>query len=117
MRQGKQLGLSAMQKSDMWRRWKAGQSLHEIGCAFGKSHSSIRCVVSLRGGIVPVTRRHSLLALTLPEREDISRGIASGSSFRKIAQLWRGRYWCVCDRSTRHWQVGDPEDAYWRGRT
>jgi len=87
MRQGKQFGLSAMQKSDLWRRWKAGQSLHEIGRAFGKSHSSIRCVVSLRGGIVPVTRRRSLLALTLPEREDISRGIASGSSIRKIAQL------------------------------
>jgi hypothetical protein len=76
-----------MQKSDMWRRWKAGQSLHEIGRASGKSHSPIRCVVSLRGGIVPVTRRRSLLALTLPEREDISRGIASGSSIRKIAQL------------------------------
>jgi IS30 family transposase len=87
MRQDKQFGLSAMQKSDLWRRWKAGQSLHEIGRAFGKSHSSIRCVVSLRGGIVPVTRRRSLLALTLPEREDISRGIASGSSIRKIAQL------------------------------
>jgi IS30 family transposase len=87
MRQGKQFGLSAMQKSDLWRRWKAGQSLHEIGRAFGKSHSSIRCVVSLRGGIVPVTRRRSLLALTLAEREDISRGIACGSSIRKIAQL------------------------------
>jgi IS30 family transposase len=87
MAEGKRFGLSAMQKSDMWRRWKAGQSLHEIGRAFGKSHSSIRCVVSLRGGIVPVARRRSLLALTLSEREDISRGIASGSSIRKIAQL------------------------------
>jgi IS30 family transposase len=87
MRRGKQFGLSAIEKSDMWRRWKAGQSLHEIGRAFGKSHSSIRCVVSLRGGIVPATRRRSLLALTLPEREDISRGIACGSSIRKIAQL------------------------------
>jgi IS30 family transposase len=87
MRQGKQFGFSAMQKSDLWRRWKAGQSLHEIGRAFGKSHSSIRCVVSLRGGIVPVTRQRSLLALTLSEREDISRGIASGSSIREIAKL------------------------------
>jgi hypothetical protein len=63
-----------MQKSNLWRRWKAGQSLHEIGRAFGKSHSSIRFVVSHHGGIVPRVRRHSLLALTLPEREDISRG-------------------------------------------
>ncbi len=43
MSRGKRFGLSAMQKSDLWRRWKAGQSLHEIGRAFGKSHSSIRC--------------------------------------------------------------------------
>ena len=63
-----------MQKSDMWCRWKAGQSLHEIGRAFAKEHSSIRCVVSLRGGFVPAVRLRSLLALTLPEREDISRG-------------------------------------------
>ena len=87
MRQGKRFGLSAIEKSDLWRRWKAGQSLHEIGRAFGKSHSSIRCVVSLHGGFIPAVRRRSLLALTLPEREDISRGIACGSSFRKIAQL------------------------------
>jgi IS30 family transposase len=87
MRQGKRFGLSATQKSDLWRRWKAGQSLHEIGRAFGKSHSSIRCVVSLHGGFVPAVRRRSLLALTLPEREDLSRGIASGSSIRAIAKL------------------------------
>ena len=42
MAEGKRFGLSAMQKSELWRRWKAGQSLHEIGRAFGKEHSSIR---------------------------------------------------------------------------
>ena len=46
MTEGKRFGLSAAQKSDMWGRWKAGQSLHEIGRAFGKEHSSIRCLVS-----------------------------------------------------------------------
>src|SRR6266852_3375491 len=61
MAEGKRFGLSAMEKSDMWCRWKAGQSLHEIGRAFGKSHSSIRCVVSHHGGIVPRVRRRSLL--------------------------------------------------------
>jgi hypothetical protein len=76
MIQGKRFGLSAAQKSDMWCRWKAGQSLHEIGRAFGKSHSSIRCLVSRHGGFVPAIRRRSLLALTLREREEISRGIA-----------------------------------------
>jgi hypothetical protein len=46
MRQGKRLGLSTVQKSELWRRWKAGQSLREIGRAFGKEHSSIRCLVA-----------------------------------------------------------------------
>jgi hypothetical protein len=46
MAEGKRFGLSAMQKIDMWCRWKAGQSLHVIARAFGKSHSSIRCVAS-----------------------------------------------------------------------
>ena len=86
MIQGNRFGLSAAQKGDMWRRWKAGQSLHEIGRAFGKEHSSIRCLVSRYGGFVPAVRRRSLLALTLREREEISRGIASGSSIREIAK-------------------------------
>jgi IS30 family transposase len=102
MRQGKRFGLSAVQKSDLWRRWKAGQSLHEIGRAFGKSHSSIRCVVSLHGGFVPAVRRRSLLALTLPEREDISRGIACGSSIRKIAQLLERAVSTVSREVARH---------------
>jgi transposase, IS30 family len=59
--------------------------MHEIGRSFGKPHSSIRCLLLPRGGIPPAARRRSPLALTLAEREDISRGIASGSSLREIA--------------------------------
>jgi IS30 family transposase len=86
MRPGKRFGLSAIEKSDIWCRWKAGQSLHEIGRAFDKPHSSIRCLLLPRGGIPPAARRRSHLALTLAEREDISRGIASGSPLREIAR-------------------------------
>jgi IS30 family transposase len=86
MTQGKRFGLSAAQKRDVWRRWKAGDSLHKIGRAFGKEHSSIRCLVSRHGGFVPAVRRRSLLALTLREREEISRGLACGSSIREIAK-------------------------------
>jgi len=49
MTRGKRFGLSAAQKSDLWRRWKARQSLYEIGRAFGREHSSIRCLVSRYG--------------------------------------------------------------------
>ena len=82
----KRVKLSSTQRAEMWRRWKAGQSLHDIGRALGKAHSSIRFLLLPRGGIPPATRRRSRRALTLAEREDISRGIATGSSFREIAR-------------------------------
>src|SRR6266699_2757316 len=86
MTQGKRDRLSAEQRTDMWRRWKAGESLHEIGRVFGKDHGSIQFLLSQRGGIVPAARRRSLRTLTLAERDDISRGIASDLSIREIAK-------------------------------
>jgi transposase, IS30 family len=86
MRPGKRFGLSPIEKREVWDRWQAGQSLHEIGRAFGKEHSCIRSVLLPSGGIRPAARRRSRLALTLAEREDISRGIASGSSIREISR-------------------------------
>ena len=79
------LGLSAIDKREIWSRWKAGETLHEIGRVYGKCHNTIRAVLLPRGGIPPLARRRSRLALTFAEREDISRGMASGSSLREIA--------------------------------
>ena len=85
MIQRKRSRLSLAEKQDIWRRWKCGQSMHAIGRAYGRPHPTIRKLLLPSGGIPPVARRRSLLALTLAEREDISRGIASGSSIREIA--------------------------------
>jgi DNA-binding NarL/FixJ family response regulator len=70
----------------MWSRWKAGQSLNEIGRALGKDHVVIQFLLARHGGIAPAARRRSRQVLTLAEREDISGGIASGCSIRVIAQ-------------------------------
>lgn len=78
-------GLSSEQKRELWRRWKEGQSLAEIGRALGKWPDSVRWVVAAHGGMAPPARRRSRLALTLAEREDVSRGIAAGHSLRAIA--------------------------------
>jgi len=67
MTQGKWLRLSSTQKTDIWTRWKAGQTLHEIGRAYGKPHPTIRKVLLSRGGIAPAARRRSRLARTSPE--------------------------------------------------
>src|ERR1700739_3284184 len=84
MTRRKRSRLSAAQKTEIWKRWKAGQSLHEIGRAFDKPHTTIHQFLLLSGGIAPAARRRSRLALTLAEREDISQGIAWGSSLREM---------------------------------
>jgi IS30 family transposase len=86
MTKGRPARLTVAQKRDVWKRWKAGQSLHEIGRAFGRNHGAIYFLLSLHGGIVSAARRRSPRTLTLAEREVISRGIATGSSIREIAR-------------------------------
>ena len=102
MSEGERSRLSLTQRSEIWSRWKSGQSLHEIGRAFGKPHTSIRCLLLPHGGIPPAARRRSRLALTLAEREDISRGIASGSSIREIARRLGRAASTVSREITRH---------------
>ncbi len=78
-------GLSPSQKRELWQRWKNGQSLSDIARVLRKHPGSIHGVVSANGGIVPLERRRSRTALSLSEREEISRGIAAGYSMRGIA--------------------------------
>ena len=61
--------------------------LKAIGRAFGKPSSSIYFQLAPHGGIRPAPRRRSRLALTLSEREEISRGIAAYQSTRSMARL------------------------------
>jgi IS30 family transposase len=74
------------QKALMWDRWKKGDSMHEIAAYFDRYHASIGGILAKTGGIRPAVRTRSSLSLTLPEREEISRGLVAGSSFRVIAQ-------------------------------
>jgi IS30 family transposase len=102
MRHWKQARLSLTQRTEIWSRWKSGQSLKEIGRAFGKPSSCIHCLLVPRGGIPPAARRRSRLSLTLAEREDISRGIASGWSIREIARGLERAASTVSRDITRH---------------
>ena len=87
MEQGFRRGFTAAEKTELWDRWQRGESLTAIGRTFGKPSSSIRNQLAPHGGIRPASRRRSQLALTLPEREEISRGLASHQSARSIANL------------------------------
>jgi len=80
-------GFTATEKTELWDRWQRGESLKAIGRAFGKPSSSIHNQVAPYGGIRPAARRRSRLALTLAEREEISRGLVAHQSCRSMARL------------------------------
>jgi IS30 family transposase len=119
MIQRKRWRLSPAEKTEIWRRWKCGQSQHEIGRIFGRPHPTIRKLLLPSGGIAPIPRRRSRLALTLAEREDISRGIASDSSIREIARHLHRAASTVSREITRHgggpgYRAHDADQRAWR---
>ncbi len=79
------INYSIEQKAEIWDRWQRGESLNSIGRAFDRPSSSIFGQLAPTGGIRPPIRRRSRLALTLSEREEISRGIATTQTLREIA--------------------------------
>jgi IS30 family transposase len=76
---------TAAESAQIWDRWQRGEGLKSIGRVFGKSSGSIFSHLMPFGGIRPRPRRRSRLALTLVEREQISRGLVNGDSLRLIA--------------------------------
>ena len=74
------------QKSEMWDRWQRGESMSSIGRHFNRASSSVFPHLAQFGGIRPPARKRSRLALSLSEREEISRGLVAQQSFRSIAR-------------------------------
>ncbi len=87
MKQRPRIYYTETQKALMWERWKKGESLHQIAALFDRNHSSIQRILAESGGIRPAQRQRSRLALSLAEREEISRSLAAGHPIRRIAQL------------------------------
>lgn len=77
-------------KAEIWDKYKRGDSLWSIARSIDRHSSCIYGLLSRTGGIRPAERKRSRQALTLSEREEISRGIACHLSLRSIAaQLGR----------------------------
>jgi IS30 family transposase len=79
------VGFTVGQSAELWDRWKRGEGLKAIGRVLGKPSSCIFSHLSVSGGIRPPSRRRSRLALTLAEREEISRGLVASRSVRSMA--------------------------------
>ncbi|MGB5178842.1 MAG: IS30 family transposase [Gammaproteobacteria bacterium] len=109
---------TAEQKAEMWDRWQRGETINSIARAFDRGHSSIAGQFERMGGIRPPPRRRSRLALTLSEREEISRGIAVGLSLRAIAsQLERSASTISREISRnggiKHYRASQADKAAW----
>lgn len=79
-------GIDGAQRADLWKRWRDGQSLSEIARALAKPPGSVFSYLATTGGISPRPRQRSKCALTLGEREEISRGLSQAESIRSIAR-------------------------------
>ena len=90
MKQRPRRYITGSEMAGIWDRWEKGDSINEIARDLGRHHSVVQGAMARTGGIRPAARRRSQLALTLAEREEISRGIVVGYSIRTIAsQLGR----------------------------
>ena len=119
MKQRQRIYYTEAQKAVMWERWKKGESLHQIAELFNRNHSSIQRILAESGGIRPAQRRRSSLALSLAEREEISRSLASGHTIRLIAQQLERAPSTISREINRNggqtsYRAGCAEDAAWK---
>lgn len=86
MKYRRRIYYSAVQRAEIWDRWQRGESMSSIGRSFDRQSSSVFSVISPTGGIRPPDRKRSRQALSLSEREEISRGLSIKQSLRTIAR-------------------------------
>jgi IS30 family transposase len=102
MKQRKRIYYSAEQRRLIWDRYQRGDSAHDIARLFDRYHSSILGIIHKTGGVRPLEPKRSPITLTLAEREDISRGLAAGKSFREIARYLNRSPSTICQEVNRH---------------
>jgi len=78
-------GMPEEMKDELWRRWRAGESISVISRGLGKPPGSVFTVLKYHGGIAPPVRRPRPGRLSAQEREEISRGLRAGASVRAMA--------------------------------
>jgi IS30 family transposase len=106
------------ERQKIFDRWFAGESQHSIARSLGRGHASIQGVLSRTGGIRPRPRKRAERALSLAEREEISRGVAAGQSLRCIAAALDRAPSSVSreinrNGSRREYRASKADDAAW----
>ena len=99
---GRPSTITRSQREEFWRRYKAGESVLGIIGALRQRAGNINRLLEASGGIAPVPRTRSMRVLKFGEREEISRGLAAGDSFRGIARRLNRAVSTVSQEVGRH---------------
>ena len=118
-RLGRPGGLSAAGKTELWKRWRAGESISDIAQELHKPPGSIHGMIEATGGISPSERHRRRCVLTPAEREEISRGLAAGESLRAIARRLGRCASTVCREVNRNggrkrYRAQEAEERSWK---
>ena len=78
--------LSPQDVNALWSRWQQGETAVQISAVLGCHRGTVTWVVDRAGGLRPRERRRAAQALSLAEREEISRGLAAADGVRALAR-------------------------------
>jgi len=78
--------LSVPELNTLWEERRRGAAGWEIADALGTVPAVVNVLIVRRGGVAPAARHRARTALTVTEREEISRGIAAAEGVRTIAR-------------------------------
>src|SRR5450631_424392 len=119
MKIGRHSMVTDAQRVELWRRYRAGETVLSIASELGqRSSSNIYRVLEATGGIAPAQRSRSSRVLSFGEREEISRGIAAGDTIRAIARNLKRAVSTVSQEVARHggrprYRAAQADDAAW----
>ncbi len=102
MKYRRRIYYNSAQRAEIWDRWQRGESMSSIGRVFDRQSSSVFSVISPTGGIRPSERKRGPLALSLAEREEISRGLSNKRTFRAIARQLQRAPSTICREVNRN---------------
>jgi IS30 family transposase len=110
---GRTRPIDGHEREAILRRRAEGHTIKEVAALTGRSTASVDRVVAAAGGLPPRRTGRAGRALTVAEREEISRGLEAGQSLRAIAR-GLGR---VCSTVSREVGVNGGPGQYraWAG--
>ena len=112
-------GLPSDKRQQVWDMWKAGDFISIIAQVVGSPSGSIFSILLPFGGIYQAPQRRRATALSVTEREEISRGVAADESYRAIGRRLSRPASTISreiarNKGAANYRAVDADDRAWR---